>query len=426
MKFSTTGLVALLAAFLAMHLAQNSIAQDDVNAASERTLDRLILRSGGELFGQIINEKMESGKSFILFETEAGTTLKIDRERIVTKRGVVPNDFMFEYEKRAATAIDPITHRMVINWCKEQPRGNSFYRNEIEFHWRQILKQDPNDDDAWRALKFERPDGQTWINEEERAAASGYVKVHSKYIPKQLVITAAEMAKREQAQNHANMAVDDWIDLLDKSDVNSSVIQQRLLQVTNELSLAKLFATARDKKTNTRLRRLIIEAIGSVPNDVAAQQLIFFAIHGENLDIQQKSTDLLKQKHYDPQSIVSHVVRGGTLRSQSRDIINSSGRLLAEIGSPEAIVPLMNSLQTIHKVSTGKRPGGMNAASVDGNVQGLDTGGPASEDRRFNNPVISSALQSITGQRFGFDRPSWMSWYIENHSYTEMDMRGDD
>jgi len=78
--------------------------------------------------------------------------------------------------------------------------------------------------------------------------------------------------------------------------------------------------------------------------------------------------------------------------------IENAGRLLTQVQSEKAIFPLIHALQTTHKYATGNQAGRTQAGTVNGNVQGLDTGNkPTHVSKTSSNQAVASALRSITG-----------------------------
>lgn len=392
-------------------------------AQNDNIPDRLVLKSGGELIGRIQSESKEDGKNFILFETESGGILKLDANRLV--RSTLPGDGLAtEYAVRAGAATSPAEHWQVIEWCQDQKSGRSRFRNEIKFHLEQIVEADPNDKKAWVKLGYVRRDN-VWIQDEKEFAVSGYERVKGKWKSNQLAEVSTQLNNNDQTRRAGVIAFVKWQKSLSK--VNAATARADLFTIINPSVVPSLYEFSREHN-NRDVRRLAVEAIATVNSPLAMNALVNFAIQDPAVSIRQAAAASLEhEKHFAPEQVAGMVVSGGFLQHKQNKFVENAGRLLREVQSDAAILPLINALQTTHEVSTGNEPGRTRVSQTGGNIDGFSVGGgPATREVVSSNQAVAGALRAITGQEFRFDEVAATAWYIENYSHTEMDLRGSD
>ena len=385
--------------------------------------DRIVLKSGGELVGTITSESQEDGKNFVVFETESGGILKLDKNRLIRK--IIPADGLAsEYHLRATSAASPAQHWKMVEWCEQQPKGKSRFKGEIDFHLHEIVAADPNDKRAWQKLGYVRRNG-VWSKDKKMFAVSGYTKVGRSWISNQLAGVDTQLEQADQAKRDGVIAFNAWKKSVRK--VNAITAKANLLSIIQPAVVLPLYDFSREHR-DVGMRRLAVEAIGKVDSPVAMNALINFAIQDPDISVRQAAaTELENQPHFLPEQVAAMVAGGGFLQHAENRIVERAGQLLGQVPSDAAILPLINALQTSHKVSTGRGQGRTSVQSVGGNIQGLDTGGgPTTVDQISSNQSVAGALRAITGQEFGFNEPLALAWYIENYAYTEMELRGDD
>ena len=394
-------------------------------AQNNAVLDRILLKSGGELVGSIQSESQEAGKTFVVFETESGGILKLDKNRLI--RTIFPADGLAtEYAVRAAADVNsPEAHWAVVEWCQEQKSGRTRFKKEIEFHLLQIVEVDPNDKKAWQKLGYVRREGGVWTKDEKMFAISGYTKVNGKWKSNQLAGVSQRLQNNDQARRDGVIAFKKWEKSLRKNGAATARVD--LFSIMSTTVVPPLYEFSREHR-DARVRRLAVDAIATVDSSVAIEALVNFAIQDPDVGVRQAAaTSLENEKHFGPEQVAAMVVRGGFLHHQQNEFVDRAGRLLGQVQSEAAILPLINALQTTHKVSTGRGQGRTQARSVGGEVQGLDTGGGQSTvDVISRNQAVAGALRAITKKEFGFDKAAATAWYIENYSYTEMELRGSD
>jgi len=166
--------------------------------------DSVMLKSGSTLYGTIKSEGVgDDGRKFVIFESEDGTTMKLDLTRMVYRgkfRKIDESDV--EYNQWIMTLKDePNAHWEVVKWLEAQPSGGVRYKNQIQFHLERIMELDPNDEKAKRELGYDYIRSQNrWVPAEQFYESLGYVKSGTSWAPK--------LQARVSAQNDTNGAIE--------------------------------------------------------------------------------------------------------------------------------------------------------------------------------------------------------------------------
>lgn len=427
--FLITLVVIACSTFIAISSAQDAAATH-----------RLELKSGGEILGKLHEEpKYINDRLHIVFETESGGVLQLDKNRMVSKVVSLQDTASSVYQKLYANADDIETHKEAVEWCKTQKSGRTKYRNEINYHLRQVLKLDPNDADAWRGIKslvtgrpvYRKRDGE-WVNEVERFKASGYTRVDGRWQSAEALRLIDRLDSGNQ-KGAINDAVGRWKKLLRKKPDQA---RSALGQIIGPGTIVPLFNFARGEKKDGSdrqplvVREMIMEAIGTVDARQALETLVYFAVEDPEYAVRDRATTLLQnERFYSPELVVQKVVRSNYLKAMNNDTIQNAAILLDRVGSQAAIVPLIDALQTKHMRATGERPGGMNTVARGGRIEGFKAGGgDTHEEYWLKNPKVHQALRSLSEntQDFGYQKNAWKAWYISTFKHIEMDVRGDD
>ena len=423
--------VATLSSF-AVSLAQDS------NTATHR----LELKSGGEILGKLLEDKEPlyvDNRLHIRFETESGGVLQLDKNRLVAKVINLQDTASTAYQELYANANDIETHKAAVEWCKTQKSGRTKYRNEINYHLRQILKLDPNDSEAWSGIKsvvtgkaiYRKRDG-AWVNDVERFKSAGYERVNGKW-QSQEALRLIERLETGNQQGAVNDLVKRWKKLLRTKPAQAS---GALAQVIGPSTVVPLFNFARGEKKDRSdrqplaVREMIMEAIATVDSRQSLATLVYFAVEDPNRALRDRAVTLLEnERMFSPELVVQKVVASNYLGAQNNNTIQNAAYLLDRIDSVSAIVPLIEALQTKHIRATGERPGGMNTVARGGRIEGFKAGGGKThEEFWLLNPKVHQALRSLSGdtQDFAYDKAAWKDWYIRTYKHVEMDVRGDD
>lgn len=138
--------------------------------ASSASADELVLRNGSTFVGAV----REEGDR-VTIEMDFGTMSfrKVDVKSVI--RG---QDTVRDFEERCARASGSKELVDVALWGREKGLGR-----RADDLLQRVLKLDPDQSDARKALGFERIGGQ-WLKDDELQVARGFLKVDGKWLPR--------------------------------------------------------------------------------------------------------------------------------------------------------------------------------------------------------------------------------------------------
>ena len=113
------------------------------SAAADDLPDRIRLRSGAELRVKIVDTPKVGNRSYVLFKTESGATVQMERTRVASM--LKADEANEAYTRHLKTRQETVAwHREIIDWCKDQDKGRLRFRDEVRYHLEMILEIDPD------------------------------------------------------------------------------------------------------------------------------------------------------------------------------------------------------------------------------------------------------------------------------------------
>ena len=399
-----------------MGLAQE--AKPDIPVA----LDKLLLKSGAEMRGKILNELTEDGRVYILFQTESGGTLKLERGSVV-RRAYPADDIEKEYYIKIQDLPDTSEgHWTMYQWLSRQKGGASRFKYERQFHLRRIVEKDPTDEKALRLLQYQNLDGR-WVDKDLLHTYHGYVSDGGKWMPRLQLEVNHRAEQKKQSKGDRNSQLKRWNKYVLGKE-NPSVVERQLYALVDQNSLDLVARLMKDEKRSP-VRRLYVDAIGRLPSGYARNLLVGYAITDPDDDVRERAITMLQQDKYD--AFQSTTTAAAYLNSPENYMVRRAARLIGILKADNGPYYLQQVLVTSHKRATGNDPGRTQGSfSNTGELQSFGQGGgPTHKIVEIQNVEVLDALREYSGQDYGFDETRWKRWYIENHVSTEEDMRRD-
>ncbi|MCH2179836.1 MAG: HEAT repeat domain-containing protein [Mariniblastus sp.] len=385
-------------------------------------LDKLLLKSGAEIRGKILNKISEDGRIYFLFRTEAGGTLKLEQGTVV-RRAYPADEIEKEYYAKVIALPDTSEgHWTMYQWLSRQKGGVSRFKHERQYHLRQIVDKDPTDEKALRLLEYQNLDGR-WINKELLHKYHGYVSDGGKWMPRLQLEVNERAEQKKQSKGDRNSQLKRWNKyVLGKEELGVVVRQLYTLVDENALDLV-----ARQMKDEQRpwVRRLYVDAIGRLPSGYARNLLVGYAITDPDEGVRERAITMLQQDKYD--GFQSTTTAAAYLNHPENYMVRRAAKLIGILKADNGPYYLQQVLVTSHKRATGNEPGRTQGTfSNTGELQSFGQGGgPTHKIVDIQNVEVLDALREYSGQDFGYDETRWKRWYIENHVSTEEDMRRD-
>ena len=388
--------------------------------------DSVRLRSGVRLYGEIVKEgKDQAGRDFTIIRTENKSTLKLDKRFVSSSHSVDDDDKI--YNNKIKIMDDTAEqHWSAVKWCEKQRSGAIRYKDQIDFHLNRIMLLDPNDTRVRHRLDYDYLEEQDrWVPRKLYWTSLGYRSRGKAWVPtlQDDVSQFSESTKSDLGDRKSRFSI--WKRNVSVGKLSLNELSQELFAICDALSVPLLFEEAK-KVTDPEIAAIYIEAFGKVQSGGAAQALVYFSVEGGvNRD---RALDLLLQDHYQPSFVAGHLARYFDPNKYSNETLQRAAFNVGVVDDINSVLPLVGVLSTKHVVSPGEDPNRLTTSfSGNGQLQGFSTGGSGGPKTVVvQNSKVLEALRKLSGgEDLGFDPVGWKKWYVENHSQTDVNVRGD-
>lgn len=390
--------------------------------------DTVFLKSGRILRGSVTEGKAEKGGAYILLTTETGAVYKLDKGDLV--KSVLKRDpSEATYKTKLGFVRDIATdHINLAKWCEKQDRGRTRFKEQIRWHYENVVRLDPDHAIARKKLGYMKLDDGNWVAQAEFKSRQGYVKDRRDWV--------AELSQRVKANDEEwdaklgakKKEFNAWI-----REVKRGNVQPRVLaNICDPSTIEMVYESAKNAQFNVELCRIHLDAIASVGNDAAIIKLAHFAIEATDQDIREHAVSLLASDQINHASAIWYLAQG--LRATNRWYVHTSAFAISEVAASDdfsretAIVPLIDSLITSHeeRISGAIAPGRMNTTFGNGGSGLQMGGGPQTQMKEYPNRPSLDALKRLFEADFEYDERGWRNWYIENYTLPDISVRVDD
>lgn len=379
--------------------------------------DVWVLTNGGRIQGtQIYPSDLERPAETYVVDLEGGGRIQLLASQV---RHVDRDDRRDkEYEQRLADMPDSAAaHWAMAQWCQEQ--GLTEARR---FHLERVVALDSNHEAARRALGYQRLNGQ-WMTQEEFNKQRGFQFYKGQWRLPQEVASLERRAQEKAATNQWRRDVRLWREKL--GDRRFPEAKERLLELRDPAAaeaVAELFAEEKDEV----VRQLLSIVLGQLDSPVAADALIDAALHDPDQEIRLSA--LTQLRGFGRQRAIAALI--AALGSSDNRVVNRAAVGLAQLDAQTAIPPLIEALTTRHTIVVPTGQGDIATAfqrAIDGGPggAGLSVGNRAKRiTRQVNNKGVLEALIALSGgQNFQYAQEQWRTWYVQQHTPQEVNLR---
>jgi hypothetical protein len=390
--------------------------------------DTVFLKSGRVLTGKVTEDKAEKGGAYILLTTETGSIYKLDKGDIV-KRVVLREQVDRDYEARLKHIRDIATdHVELAKWCEKQDRGKTRFKEQIRWHYENVIRLDPDHTNARRKLGYMKLEDGSWVVRADYALRQGYVADRKRdWVAGLTKNVEAKNAEYDAIAGAKKKEFNMWVRAAKRGNFQPAV----LARICDASTLEMVYQSAIDAQFNVELCRVHLDAISTVRNNEAIKKLVHFAIEASERDIREHAIALLSQPEINHVTAVLFLKQGLTFSKNS--YVRNAAFAIAEISSTDdysrdvIIVALANSLNTQHeqRIAGALEAGRMNTSFGNGGTSFQTGGGPQTEMVPYKNQPSLDALRRLFEADFGFDENAWREWYITNYTRSDMTVRGD-
>lgn len=380
--------------------------------------DELLLATGGKITGQVEELTTDAGRQYRV-TTALGTVVALAADQV--EKHVRHSAEHHAYQARATAAPDTVEGQLAMaNWCREHKLSDEAAR-----HAKRVVELDPSNADARRMLNFKNIDGE-WQTREQIMQARGLIWSEGKYRSRQEIALREQAAKMKQLEVHWNGEIKKWKRWL--GDRRADRVAEAVANfngVTHPLAGPPIVEMLEDEQ-NPATRRLLAKAAARINHQSTVNALADLVVKDPDPELRYLCLESLRDSGRP--GLVPLFVKG--LRAKQNVIVNRSAEVLAELGDPSAISPLIDALVTKHKrvLNPGNSSGG-DTYSLDTASGGFSFGGggPKVQTGTFKNPDVLTALVKLSGgENYNYDKALWRRWYATQAQMVQVDLRRDE
>lgn len=382
-------------------------------AACPPTLgDVFHLSNGGRIEGKLLNPDQKPRANYVV-KSGLGATLTLAPEQV--ERVVVKSELERRYEAKLETLPNTVdAHFDMARRCKLAKM-----EEQRVFHLEQVLRLDPEHEDARHALGYSQVEGK-WMRQDEWMTAQGYVRDRGTWrLPQEIELEKAGDAT-EEIIIEWRKKLKTWRSWIVKGRDKAREGEVEIRGIRDPYAAIALAEQLDNEKEPRQLKLLYVDMLGRLPSAASIDGLIKHALEDLDGKVREACLDELTRigSTRATEAFIIH------LRDPEQVMVHRAAIGLARLNAQSATLPLIDALVTEHKVLTGSGSGGL-TPTFSNQGGGLSAGGgPKIEEKEFNNEPVLQALTAIhRGVNFGFNVAAWKNWYVENNVPQAVNLR---
>ncbi len=309
-------------------------------------------------------------------------------------------------------------HLTMAAWCQE----NGLNDQRLH-HLEQVLRHQPDHEDARRILGYGLIDGQ-WVRAQDWMEQQGYVRYQGAWRLPQQVAILEQARETELAEKRWRRDLKMWRGWL--GGRRDAEAREKFQQLKDPLAIPGL-AVLLSEERDAQVREMYIDLLARFSHAKAYSALIQIALEDVDLENRLRAIDYLRENGR------THAVQAfaRTLGHKNNQMVNRAAVALGRLGDSDAVLPLIHALVTRHETITRPtadiRPSFGGSRDGTGSFNGLSVGGggPKRVVRSLKNKDVLQALVSLTKQNYQYSTPDWMRWYVSENSSPGVNLRRD-
>jgi hypothetical protein len=377
-----------------------------------------LLRTGGRVEGEWLNPQRGQTEEYLL-RNQSGVQLTLAGSAVT--RVLTTSNVQKQYDEllhKAPATVDG--HWKLAEWC--QDAGLAAQR---KFHLEQVIKLDPDHEEARLALGYGRFANGGWMTPDEYMQRQGYVKYRGVWkLPQEIEIDARER-EFELADKQWRKQLKIWIDNYVDGRKRMAEAAQGIKNIRDPAAASALSAALDDDELPKDVRLMCLEAVSNLPPGLAMSTLIKLAIHDPDEGLRDRC--LTEIKRQGPHHAVPVFIK--ELSSKDNKLVKRAAIGLHVMGDVSATKPLIDALVTKHKFVIQGNPGQMSASfgggGNNGGLGGMSMGQKTQVfTRDLPNQEALAALSSLhPGVNYGYNKDDWKRWFMTSKATLAPDLR---
>jgi hypothetical protein len=398
---------------LAIVLSAGSVSPGQHQSAA----DELTLHNGGNIRGQVAQDG--SSREQVVLRTPDGITLKLARSQVANT--IRQSEIEVEYQQRAPLVADNVDEQWKFaEWCRKNRLPK-----QRRIHLQRLIELDLDHVQARHALGYSFVNGQ-WRLPDRWQQEEGYMRHRGRWRTAQEIELIEAREQQERAQRN-------WLARIKRlrkslNSANASEAWAEILAIRDPQAVYALRENL-EKEQFRPVKLLYVKALGQTGGADAFKALIETSLNDRDEEIFHACADEIIDRK--PPFAVTAYIKG--LKDANNVRVNRSAYVLSQLDAQEAIVPLIESLVTVHKLVSqprgGQSPDSMSTtftsptnASAEAIMPAGGTSFTAGKQAKVipiavqNQAVLAALVQLSDGASFGFNKQAWTNWHDANRS----------
>jgi len=375
--------------------------------------DIVELRDGGVICGKVLNP---SQGALVTIETEDGSVIEIDRKQVKIRQSLQRD---LDYAKSVVSRGESVDdHREIVTECMNQQMVTL-----ANAHRERVVELDPTDRNAWENLKYMKDEATgKWIRREVANFRRGKIKGE-----KGLWFTWQEKAlmdldeKRKIQTRDAERELDAKLKGLSGNTRQQAESQAYFQTLNNPLVIRKLHQLFREDSSSNRMTYLGL--LQQMPPYIVTPTIIKIAMEDADINVVNNCLDYLAAGD---DYVREMAVNGFAAFLPDKKQRDRAAYNMGPFNDKRFIGILINSLISTDLVVPAGPPGNTNAGFSSNGGVSFGNGAPPPTTRVNQHKDVLAALQSLTGESFGYDMLAWRQWFAQKYAYENMDSRRDE
>ena len=361
--------------------------------------DVFVLANGGRIEARLLNPDQSPRETYVL-RTSFGGRLTLEKAQV--DRVVIKSDIERKYEARLPSLPDTAE----AHWDMAQRCRQAKLPRQREFHLNQVVRLQPDHEEARHALGFSRIGGR-WMLPDEWKESQGYERYRGSWRLRQEIELQDIVNEYESKILTWRKQLRVWRGWIVKGKERSGLAEREIRMLRDPNAAVALAEMLADPKENRRLKMLYVEVLGELPSGAAYSALTIQSLYNPDPRLREACLDQLSRIR--PHSATETFV--AALRHKNNVVVRRAAVGLAAMNDPTTTLPLIDALITEHKQQVG---GGGIQPNFSDRGSALSMGGrPKIIKVPYKNDSVLHALSAMhSGVNFGYQQAAWKNWYI--------------
>jgi hypothetical protein len=178
------------------------------------------------------------------------------------------------------------------------------------------------------------------------------------------------------------------------------------------------------QEENPAIKRMLVDLAARIDDPLTFNALVGLSLYEPHDELRFHSLEYVVQSGRP--GIANPYIQA--LRSSDNQTVNRAAKALEEIGSRDAVGPLVNALVTKHKFQVSSGSSDQHAYQFTpsgGMAMNFGSSPPKIVTQEVENRSVLTALAKLSGASFGYDQDQWRDWLATQAKANAIDVRRD-